>query len=56
MRNAPLLNKDETFTLKQCPQSLDGSLKKRECGEAYTEEELVGFASLYPSIGDTQYN
>ena len=29
------------FTLKPCPQSLDGSLKRCEHGEVYAEEELA---------------
>ena len=56
MRNAASIKEDEIFTLKPCPQSLNGSLKRCECGEVYTEEEQAGVATLYTRIGAIQCN
>ena len=56
MRNATSINEDEIFTLKPYPQSLDGSLKRCECGEVYTEEELAGVATLNTRIAAIQCN
>ena len=56
MRNATSINEDEVFTLKPCPQSFDGSLKRCECGEVYTEEELAGVATLYTRLAAIQCN
>ena len=51
LRSATSIKEDGIFTLKPCLQSLDGSLKRCECGEVYTEEELAGVATLYIRIG-----